>query len=258
MRGGRRSESHVPTYPSTMSSSPGISSQACGPVPATARPHPLSQVRHEFIWEGKYDEQGHRRTPDVPALSLRIVEEWEGQTVNGGAPRGSRHTANGGGAAWQSGQAAAPRRGNGGHETNLFEEKKSSSFYSKDGIRKDVLDIKEYKNFNGTMNLEIEKGLYPEKEDISKFEIKGSFKIIQKRKKCFIECVSNVAAKNGIFGKFDLEKDKFYSFNLVTLGRDPKLKRNNLFISKKRIYQLVEEGQIRKPEIIVEEITKNI
>lgn len=97
-----------------MSSSPGISSQACGPVPATARPHPLSQVRHEFIWEGKYDEQGHRRTPDVPALSLRIVEEWEGQTVNGGAPRGSRHTANGGGAAWQSGQAAAPRRGNGG------------------------------------------------------------------------------------------------------------------------------------------------
>lgn len=149
-------------------------------------------------------------------------------------------------------------RGMNMYETNLFEEKKSSSFYSKDGIRKDVLDIKEYKNFNGTMNLEIEKGLYPEKEDISKFEIKGSFKIIQKRKKCFIECISNVVAKNGIFGKFDLEKDKFYSFNLVTLGRDPKLKRNNLFISKKRIYQLVEEGEIRKPEIIVKEITKNI
>lgn len=144
------------------------------------------------------------------------------------------------------------------YETNLFEEKKSSSFYSKDGIRKDVLNTKKYKDFNGTINLEIEKGLYPEKENISKFEIQGSFKIIRKRKKCFIECISNVVAKNGIFGKFDLEKNKFYSFNLTTLGRDPKLKRNNLFISKKRIYQLVEEGQIRKPEIIVEEITKNI
>ncbi len=149
-------------------------------------------------------------------------------------------------------------RGMNMYETNLFEEKKCSSFYSKDGTRKDVLDIKEYKDFSGTMNLEIEKGLYPEKEDISKFEIRGSFKIIQKRKKCFIECISDVTAKNGIFGKFDLEKNKFYSFNLATLGRDPKLKRNNLFISKKRIYQLVEEGQIRKPEIIVEEITKNI
>lgn len=149
-------------------------------------------------------------------------------------------------------------RGMNMYETNLFEEKKFSSFYSKDGLRKDVLDIKEYKNFNGIINLEIEQGLSAEKEDISKFEIKGSFKLIQKRKKCFIECNSNVIAKNGIFGKFELKKNKFYSFNLATLGRDPKLKRNNLFISKKRIYQLVEEGKIRKPEIIVEEITKNI
>lgn len=58
--------------------------------------------------------------------------------------------------------------------------------------------------------------------------------------------------ENNIFGKFYLEKNKFYTFNLVTLGRDPKLKRNNLFISKKRIYQLIEEGKIRKPEVIVE------
>jgi len=45
---------------------------------------------------------------------------------------------------------------------------------------------------------------------------------------------------------------------LVTLGRDPKLKRNNLFISKKRIYQLVEDDKIRNPEEIVKEIIKNI
>jgi len=53
-------------------------------------------------------------------------------------------------------------------------------------------------------------------------------------------------------------KNKFYTFNLATVGRDPKLKRNNLFISKRRIYQLLEEGLIKKPETIVNKITKYI
>lgn len=149
-------------------------------------------------------------------------------------------------------------RGMNMYETKLFEEKKVSSFYSKDGTRKDVLEIKEYNKFNGTMKLEIEKGLYPEKDEISNFKVTGDFKIIDKKKKSFIECVSNVEVENGIFGKFHLKAGKFYGFNLVTLGRDPKLKRNNLFISKKRIYQLIEEGQIRKPELIIEEIAKKI
>lgn len=149
-------------------------------------------------------------------------------------------------------------RGMNMYETNLFEEKKSSSFYSKDGTRKDVLNIEEYKKFDGVKKLEIEKGLYPEKDEISEFKIKGTFKLIHKRKKSYIECISDVSVENNIFGKFHLEKNKFYTFNLITLGRDPKLKRNNLFISKRRIYQLIEEGKIRKPEVIVEEITKNI
>lgn len=144
------------------------------------------------------------------------------------------------------------------YETNLFIEKKSRNFYSKEGTRKDVLDIKEYKNFNETFKLEIEKGFYPEKEEISNFKVKGNFKIIHKRKKSFIECVSNVEIENDIFGKFFLENGKFYSFNLATVGRDPKLKRNNLFIAKNRIYQLIEKGEIRKPEVIVKEIVKNI
>ncbi|OGF20923.1 hypothetical protein A2316_04015 [Candidatus Falkowbacteria bacterium RIFOXYB2_FULL_38_15] len=149
-------------------------------------------------------------------------------------------------------------RGMNMYETNLFEEKRSSSFYSKDGTRKDVLSIEEYKKFNGVKKLEIEKGFYPEKDEISEFKIKGTFKLIHKRKKSYIECISDVSVENSIFGKFYLEKNKFYKFNLVTLGRDPKLKRNNLFISKKRIYQLIEEGKIRKPEIIVEEIVERI
>jgi len=149
-------------------------------------------------------------------------------------------------------------RGMNMYETNLFKEKDRSSFYSQGGTRKDVLYIKEFKNFNGAVNLEIEQGLLPEKEGISKFEVHGSFKIIQKKKKSFIECDSDVTIANAIFGKFDLEEGKFYSFNLETLGRDPKLKRNNILISKRKIYQLIDEGQIRKPEAVVKEITDNI
>lgn len=45
-------------------------------VPVRAEPSTLSRVCNEFVWEGKYDEHGRRRTPEVPALSIRAVEEW--------------------------------------------------------------------------------------------------------------------------------------------------------------------------------------
>lgn len=38
-------------------------------------PHPLSQMRAEFIWDGKYDEIGHRRSPIFPVtLPLQRIE----------------------------------------------------------------------------------------------------------------------------------------------------------------------------------------
>src|SRR5260221_7794408 len=33
-------------------------------------PHPLSKMRTELVWEGKYDEFGRRREVDVAALSM--------------------------------------------------------------------------------------------------------------------------------------------------------------------------------------------
>ena len=36
-------------------------------------PHPLSQVKTELIWEGKYDEHGNRREVDVAGMSCREV-----------------------------------------------------------------------------------------------------------------------------------------------------------------------------------------
>jgi adenine-specific DNA-methyltransferase len=35
-----------------------------------ANPHPLSQLRTELVWEGKYDEYGNRREVDVAGVSM--------------------------------------------------------------------------------------------------------------------------------------------------------------------------------------------
>ena len=47
-----------------------------GPARATAygphNPHPLSQMRTELVWEGKYDEYGNRREVDVAGLAMPL------------------------------------------------------------------------------------------------------------------------------------------------------------------------------------------
>lgn len=59
--------------------------EPASPAPSSGAfpPHPLSQVRHEFIWEGKYDEQGRRCRPDAPAFPFRTVEVWGNEPVKG-------------------------------------------------------------------------------------------------------------------------------------------------------------------------------
>ena len=39
-------------------------------------PHPLSQMRTELVWEGKYDEYGRRREVDIAgsAMPLQKIE----------------------------------------------------------------------------------------------------------------------------------------------------------------------------------------
>jgi hypothetical protein len=143
---------------------------------------------------------------------------------------------------------------------NFFEEKKKSSFYSQKGIklRRDILRIEEFKNFDDKINLTLSNNKLAEREEISQFKIRGNFKLLYKKSTTYIECLSDVYLENNIFGRFKLEKDKFYSFNLMTVRRDPKLKRNNLFISKSRIFQLMDDGLIRKPNEIIKYIADKI
>ncbi|MEI8230589.1 MAG: site-specific DNA-methyltransferase [Candidatus Peregrinibacteria bacterium] len=42
------------------------------PSYGTGNPHPLSQLKTELVWEGKYDEYGNKRTVDIAGLSMPL------------------------------------------------------------------------------------------------------------------------------------------------------------------------------------------
>jgi adenine-specific DNA-methyltransferase len=43
------------------------------PPYSPANPHPLSRLKTELVWEGKYDEYGSRRTVDIAGCASRRV-----------------------------------------------------------------------------------------------------------------------------------------------------------------------------------------
>ena len=62
-------------------------------------PHPLSTMRTELVWEGKYDEFGNRREVDAAGLALPLqrietVDEPRSRAeAQGALSMSSRHTA---------------------------------------------------------------------------------------------------------------------------------------------------------------------
>jgi adenine-specific DNA-methyltransferase len=48
----------------------GSKDQTSEPTWGPARPHPVSQLQTELVWEGKYDEYGNRRTVDAAGLAM--------------------------------------------------------------------------------------------------------------------------------------------------------------------------------------------
>ena len=144
------------------------------------------------------------------------------------------------------------------YETKLFNLKKESSFYTKNGARKDILKIENYENYNDVFELKLMNNKEAENKEISLFKICGSFEIFYKKSSSYIKCKTDVDIYNDIFGSFSLKKGNFYNFNLLTIGRDPILKRNNIFIAKNRIFQLISEGKINNTAHVLEKIAEFI
>ena len=131
--------------------------------------------------------------------------------------------------------------------------------FKKNGdLKKHCFLIGEYNNYNSKIELFINDKEKEKEKSISVFNINGSFSLYKKNKKTLIYCSSDVTLKNNVFGEYILKKNKIYSFNLETVGRDPILKRNNHFIAKRRISQLLNSGKLPFPEKYIKEIVEKI
>lgn len=98
--------------------------------------------------------------------------------------------------------------------------------------------------------------------DFGNFLIKGSANLFEKTnassKVLFLQCLSDVKIENEVLGNFDLSKGKIYSFKTGTLGRNPVLDRNNVWIAKRRISQIVSEGKLSSPTESLKKIAGNV
>jgi len=155
--------------------------------------------------------------------------------------------------------------GNLTYNTNLFEPLKIQ-IKNKDGsTRKDFELFKPHNDFKGDFKI-LRKDNTPD-NDFGIFNINGTGDIYLNKRSLkaggysynyYIYALKNVSISNGIFGTYSLEKEKGYKFNLTTLGSSPKLKDNNKWMAKRRLKELIEEGKIAKPEILMRRIANEL
>jgi hypothetical protein len=73
----------------------------------------------------------------------------------------------------------------------------------------------------------------------------GKIEIFRKKNpksnKIYIKCNSDVVIKNHILGEFNLENNKIYDCCFDTVGWNPTLKRNNIWIAQRNLENLVEQ-----------------
>lgn len=103
---------------------------------------------------------------------------------------------------------------------------------------------------------------YPEPEFMGEFKCKGNFclyeKVNEKSTRRFIQCNSDIEVSSEYLGDFKLEKGKIYLFNLHTVGRNPALNRNNIWIAKRSVSFLQNKKILKETESNLKKIATEI
>tara|TARA_B110000483_G_C18116209_1_gene511746 strand:- start:86 stop:1216 length:1131 start_codon:yes stop_codon:yes gene_type:complete len=161
--------------------------------------------------------------------------------------------------------------------TAIFEENKFENFY-KDESLKEKYKIIEYPHWD-KVNNEITLCLQSEAEKTENGKIKiplknnpienyGKFKIIGENvdfiikendlsDRYFILCKEDIKLSNEFFGEYNLKNNSIYSFQLNSMGRDPTIKNENLFISENYLKKLQKNDEIDSIENVLKEIGEN-
>lgn len=144
------------------------------------------------------------------------------------------------------------------YETEIFEVagKQTASNIIKEKLKK----IGTFSN--GVLERYVMDSKFPDPEFIGEINFKGKVdvyeKLNQKSSRRFIHCLTDVVISNKTLGTFNLEKGKIYLFNLHTVGRNPALNRNNIWIAKRSIPFLQSKKLITETEKNLAHIAKEI
>lgn len=99
---------------------------------------------------------------------------------------------------------------------------------------------------------------YSPPKEFGDFNFNGDVEIFKKENPCskrmYIHCKSDVIVKNKILGIFQLKKDEIYETFFTTIGRNPTLKRNNIWIAQRNLSNLSLNSDSEKFKEIAEKI----
>ena len=103
----------------------------------------------------------------------------------------------------------------------------------------------------------------PEPKEFGEFEYEGDIEVYVKTnhkggkissRRMFIHSKTDAVIKNKVLGVFKLDKGKIYECWFITVGMNPTLKRNNVWIAQRNLVNIVS----KKVERHIEEIRKHI
>lgn len=104
---------------------------------------------------------------------------------------------------------------------------------------------------------------FPEPKEFGKFEYDGEIEVFCKTnskngkvssRRMYLVAIKNSTIKNEVLGTFELEKGKVYECWFATVGMNPTLKRNNIWIAQRNLKRIV----TKKPEQYIEEVKTKI
>lgn len=144
------------------------------------------------------------------------------------------------------------------YETEIFElaGKQTETSIAKEKLKK-------LGNFSGgVLERYVMDNKFPSPEFFGEISFNGEIelyeKLNEKSSRRFIKCITDVVISNKVLGTFNLKKGKTYLFNLHTVGRNPALNRNNVWIAKRSIPFLQSKKLIVETEKNLAHIAKEI
>jgi hypothetical protein len=95
-------------------------------------------------------------------------------------------------------------------------------------------------------------------KEFGEFSFKGDIAVYikknEKSSRMYVHCKTNTQVKNGVLGIFNLEKGKVYDTFFATVGANPTLKRNNIWIARRNLENISSSS----PKSRIAEIAKKI